>query len=80
MTMNAIKLTLLAAAGVALLAAAPASAQTTPRHATHLSAKHERAHAYPGGVYLLENRGAGYGAAGNTNAADDFQSQFNVDY
>jgi hypothetical protein len=78
MTMNAIKLTLLAAAGVALLAAAPASAQTTPRHATHLSAKHE--HAYPGGVYLLENRGAGYGAAGNTNAAEDFQSQFNIDY
>jgi hypothetical protein len=30
---------------------------------------------------LLENRGAGYGgAAGNTNAAEDFQSQFNVDY
>ena len=78
--MNAIKLTLLAAAGVALLAAAPASAQTTARHATHLSAKHERAHAYPGGVYLLENRGVGYGAAGNTNAAEDFQSQFNVDY
>jgi hypothetical protein len=79
--MNAIKLTLLAAAGVALLAAAPASAQTTARHATRLSAKHVRAHAYPGGVYLLENRGAGYGgAAGNTNAAEDFQSQFNVDY
>jgi hypothetical protein len=79
--MKAIKLTLLAAAGVALLAVAPASAQTAPRHAAHVSAKHERAHAYPGGVYLLENRGAGYGgSAGNTNAAEDFQSQFNVDY
>ncbi len=30
-----------------------------------------------GQVYLLENRGA---AAGNTNAAERFQHQFDVDY
>src|SRR5271166_105207 len=62
MMMKTIKLTLLAAAGIALLAAAPASAQTQPRHAAHVSAKGARVQPYPaGGVYLLENRGAAYG-------------------
>jgi hypothetical protein len=81
--MKTIKLTLLAAAGIALLAAAPASAQTQPRHAAHVSAKGARVQPYPaGGVYLLENRGAAYGggAAANTNAAESFQSNFDVDY
>jgi hypothetical protein len=79
--MNTIKLTLLAAASVALLATAPLSAQAAPRqHAAHVTAKHERGQV-PGGVYLLENRGAGYGgAAANTNAAEGFQSQFDIDY
>jgi hypothetical protein len=76
-----LKLTLLAVAGTALLAAAPASAQTT-RHAAHVSAKAARVQAYPaGGVYLLENRGAVNGnAAANTNAAENFQDNFAIDY
>jgi hypothetical protein len=72
----AFKLTLLAAAAAAVLAVSPASA------AQQHHAKGARAH-NNGGVYLLENRGYGYGSYGsgaNTNAAESFQDQFSVDY
>lgn len=77
-----IKLTLLAAAGAAVLAVAPASAQTTPRHTAYVSAKAARVQARPAGnLYLLENRGAGSVNTGaNTNAAENFQDQFSIDY
>jgi hypothetical protein len=76
---STIKIALLAAAGTALLAGA-ASAQTYQHHARH-AAVHSRVYApayIPGGqIYLLENRGPG---THNTNAAERFQDQFNVDY
>jgi hypothetical protein len=65
--------------GTALLAGS-ASAQTYQHRSRHTVA-HSRDYApayIPGGqIYLLENRGAGYG---NTYAAERFQNQFNVDY
>ena len=70
----AFKLTLFAAAAAALLAVSPASAAQQ-----HHRAKAERAHGN-GGVYLLENRGYGYGSGANTNAAESFQDQFSIDY
>jgi hypothetical protein len=69
----AFKLTLLAAAAAAVLAVSPASAASAQHHA-----KGARAH-NNGGVYLLENRGNGYGSGANTNAAESFQDQFSVD-
>jgi len=75
-----IKLTLLAVTGAALLAAVPASAQTT-RHTAHVSAKAPRVQPAPaGGVYLLENRPVGGYAGANTGAAENFQDQFAVSY
>jgi hypothetical protein len=77
---TAIKLTLLAALGVASVAAAPVLAQAATEHRAH----HERSagvHGYrPGEVYLLENRGAINGPAANTNAAEDFQSNWDIGY
>jgi hypothetical protein len=76
---STIKIALLAAVGTALLAGS-ASAQTYQHRARHV-AVHSRVYApayIPGGqVYLLENRGPG---TRNTNAAENFQNQFNVDY
>jgi hypothetical protein len=76
---STIKIALLAAVGTALLAGS-ASAQTYQHRARHVAVHSGvSAPAYiPGGqVYLLENRGPG---ARNTNAAANFQDQFNVDY
>jgi hypothetical protein len=77
---SAIKLTLLAALGTAVLAA-PVSAQSyQQRHGTYLSvsptgAAAKRARTLNDRVYLLEN----YGAL-STNRAESFQNQFNIDY
>jgi hypothetical protein len=76
---STIKIALLAAVGTALLAGS-ASAQTYQHRARH-AAVHSRVYApayIPGGqIYLLENRGPG---TRNTNAAERFQDQFNIDY
>jgi hypothetical protein len=76
---STIKIALLAAVGTALLAGS-ASAQTYQHRARH-AAVHSRVYApayIPGGqIYLLENRGPG---TRNTNAAEHFQDQFNIDY
>jgi hypothetical protein len=76
---STIKIALLAAVGTALLAGS-ASAQTYQHRARHAAARSRvYAPAYiPGGqIYLLENRGPG---TRNTNAAERFQDQFNIDY
>jgi hypothetical protein len=77
---STIKIALLAAVGTALLAGS-ASAQTYQHYARH-PVVHSRVYVAPaqipsGQVYLLENRGPG---TRNTNAAENFQDQFNVDY
>ena len=78
---TAINLTLLAAVGVALTAASPVSALAAARHAMRPSEQAQRVQAYPArGVYLLENRPAANSAAADTNAAENFQDQFAVDY
>ena len=73
------KIAFLAAVGTALLAGS-ASAQTYHHHARHVAAPsglYAPAQIPGGQVYLLENRGPG---TRNTNAAENFQDQFNVDY
>jgi hypothetical protein len=74
----AIKLTFLAALGLASVAAVPVLAQA----ASHRPAHHTRSagiHEYrPGAVYLLENHTNG--SAANTNAAEDFQSGWDIGY
>ena len=76
---STVKIALLAVVGTALLAGS-ASAQTYHHRARHV-AVHSRAYASAyiprGPVYLLENRAPG---APNTNAAGNFQDQFNIDY
>jgi hypothetical protein len=77
---TAIKLTLLAVLGLASVATAPALAQTASRHPAH-HARSAGIHEYrSGAVYLLENRGAINGPAANTNAAEDFQSGWDIGY
>jgi len=72
-----IKLALLAALGTAVLAA-PASAATYQPRGKYVSVQSagthvKRARAADSKIYLLEDNG-------NTNAAENFQDQFNVDY
>ncbi len=72
------KIALLAAVGTAVLAGS-ASAQTSHHRARPVVVQ-SGAYAAPapsGQIYLLENRGPG---TRNTNAAESFQNQFNVDY
>ncbi len=75
---STIKLALLAALGTAVLAA-PASAQAyQQRQGKYVSASPAGAQAKrvrADKVYLLENYGPG-----NTNATENFQDQFSIDY
>ncbi len=77
---STIKTALLAVVGTALLAAS-ASAQTYQPRARHVVVQSGTSAApaqIPAGqVYLLENRGPG---TRNTNAAENFQDQFNISY
>ena len=73
------KLTVLSAAGIALLAVAPGFAKPTRVPSTQVTASAQH---YPAvGVYLLENADStGSKTSANTNAAEDFQNQFAIDY
>jgi hypothetical protein len=77
---STIKFALLAALGTALLAGPVAAKTYQQPQAKHLNvnsaaAYGKHARASDGRVYLLENNGAR-----NTNAAESFQDQFNIDY